>query len=84
MEGDDGTPKEYESEEEEEGKLVEEYEGDYVNRYIQRQLLTPRHEDNPKRHAIFKTCCTINHKVCKLIYDSGSCKNIVKALVSTL
>ncbi|XP_024028355.1 uncharacterized protein LOC112093679 [Morus notabilis] len=46
--------------------------------------LNRRHEPS-QRHAIFKTKCTINSKVCNVIIDRGSSENVVsRNLVKTL
>ncbi|XP_040994300.1 uncharacterized protein LOC121240841 [Juglans microcarpa x Juglans regia] len=85
MKDSEESTRENEEESEEESEFVEGDEGDLVNCVIQRLLLTPKHEDHTQRHVIFKARCTINHNVCNLIIDSGSCENIVsKALISTL
>ncbi|KAL5537554.1 hypothetical protein UlMin_042915 [Ulmus minor] len=38
---------------------------------LQKLLLAPKKEVEPQRHAIFKTRCTIQGKVCDVIIDSG-------------
>ena len=49
---------------------------------IQRLLLTPRVEYGDQRNEIFWARCTISKRVCDLIIDSGSVKNIAsKSLV---
>ena len=78
----EGQKEEYEESDNEE---VEPDSGDRVTCILQRLLLTPKRESHPMRHAIFKTRCTINGKVCDLIVDSGSSENIVsETLVKTL
>ena len=50
---------------------------------IQRLLLTPRVEYGDQRNEIFRARCTISKRVCDLIIDSGSVKNITsKSLVT--
>ena len=52
---------------------------------IQRWLLTPRVEYGDQRNEIFRARCTISKRVCDLIIDSGSVKNIAsKSLVTKL
>ena len=52
---------------------------------IQRLLLTPRVEYGDQRNEIFRARCTISKRVCDLIIDSGSVKNIAsKSLVIKL
>ena len=52
---------------------------------IQRLLLTARVEYGDQRNEIFRARCTINKRVCDLIIDSGSVKNITsKSLVTKL
>ena len=52
---------------------------------LQKLLLIPKKEEEPQRHAIFKIRCTIQGKVCDVIIDSGSSKNIVsRSLVKIL
>lgn len=48
---------------------------------LQKLLLSPRQENNSRRHKIFRTRYTVHKKVCDLIIDSGSSENVVsKAL----
>lgn len=48
-------------------------------------LYTPKKEEDAQRHSTFKTKCTVNERVCNLIIDSGSSKNIVfKTMVDKL
>ena len=45
---------------------------------MRRVCLAPRHiDDNPQRHNLFHSKCTIAGKVCKFIIDSGSSENVV-------
>jgi hypothetical protein len=46
---------------------------------IRKSLLTPKGDsgDDWLRTNIFHTTCTAADKVCKMIIDSGSCKNVV-------
>ena len=78
---------EYVDEEEIEGEeiVVTEDSGEYVSCIVQKLLLAPRQPIITHRNNLFRTCCTINKKVCDVIIDSGSCENIVsKALVKAL
>ena len=45
---------------EEETALIEADDGERVSCVIQRVLITPNEENNPQRHCLFKTRCTIN------------------------
>lgn len=48
-------------------------------------LLAPKLAEVTQRHALFQTRCTIKNKVCDVMMDSGSTKNIVsKVLVQAL
>ena len=70
---------------EEEDELIEADDGDRVSCVIQRVLLAPKEERNPRHHSLFKTRCTINEKVCDVIIDGGSSENFVaKKLVASL
>lgn len=44
---------------------------------LRRNFLAPRSPDQPQRHAIFSSTCTIADKVCHFIIDSGACENVV-------
>ena len=60
-------------------------EGDAVASIVQRLLLAPKKIDDSQRHKIFRTRCTLNNKVCNVIIDNGSSKNVVsRALVKAL
>lgn len=79
--GDDDTP-EYEEEE-----LADADEGIplSLSLVIQRLLLISRQEDQSQRHKIFRTCCTVNQRVCDVIIDGVSGENIVsKEMVAKL
>lgn len=48
------------------------------NLVLRRACLTPRRPlNNPQRHALFESTCTIKGKVCRFIIDSGSCENVI-------
>ena len=52
---------------------------------IQRLLLTPKVDHNDQWNEIFRARCTINKRVCDLIIDSGSVRNIAsKKLVTKM
>lgn len=45
---------------------------------VRRVCLAPRHiDDNPQRHNLFHSKCTIGGKVCNFIIDSGSSENVI-------
>nr|XP_043611802.1 uncharacterized protein LOC122583465 [Erigeron canadensis] len=51
---------------------------------IRRALnVIPVQEENGQREAIFHTRCTIAQKVCTLIIDGGSCKNVASQTLVT-
>ena len=69
----------------EEAEFIEGDEGERVSCVMRRLLLSPKNEKSSQRHSIFRTRCTIKQKVCNVIVDSGSSKNIVsRALVKAL
>jgi len=50
---------------------------------IQHLLLTPRQENQSRRHKIFRTRCKVNQRVCDEIIDAGRGENAVsKEMVS--
>ena len=53
---------------------------------LRRNCLLPRATDESwLRTTLFRSTCTINGKICKMIVDSGSCTNVISALaVKTL
>jgi len=73
LDGDDERPDE---EEEYVGvEFSEEDSDDKVNFVLQRMLLASKEEG--QRKNLFKTRCSVNNKVCDLIVDNGSTKNLV-------
>lgn len=51
---------------------------------VRRVCLAPRGlEDNPQRHNLFHSKCTIEGKVCKFIIDLGSSENVIAEEVVT-
>ncbi|KAH9726539.1 Endonuclease [Citrus sinensis] len=46
---------------------------------VNRAFFTPKGQDKDKwlRQNIFQTTCTIGGKVCRMVIDSGSCKNVI-------
>ena len=60
-------------------------EEDQLSCVVQRILLTPTADCIPQRNYLFRTRCTINGKVCQVIIDSDSSKNLVsKKFVTAL
>ncbi|XP_013588872.1 uncharacterized protein LOC106363133 [Brassica napus] len=48
---------------------------------LRRNCLLPRStQESWLRSTLFRSTCTINGKICKLIIDSGSCTNVLSAL----
>lgn len=48
---------------------------------LRRNCLLPRSsQESWLRTSLFRSTCTINGKICKLIIDSGSCTNVVSAV----
>nr|GEY99675.1 zf-CCHC domain-containing protein [Tanacetum cinerariifolium] len=53
-----------------------------VAHVVQRTLCLPKVSDSSQRNKIFQTKCLVKEKICSVIIDGGSCKNLVsKALV---
>ncbi|XP_057247959.1 uncharacterized protein LOC104884719 [Beta vulgaris subsp. vulgaris] len=71
----DGGEFEGENDEYADAEFAEEESEDRVNFVLQRVLLASREEG--QRKNLFKTHCSIQIKVCNLIVDNGSTKNLV-------
>nr|GEV09345.1 retrovirus-related Pol polyprotein from transposon TNT 1-94 [Tanacetum cinerariifolium] len=57
-------------------------EAKQVTYVVQRTLCLPKVSDSSQRNKIFQTKCLVKEKICSIIIDEGSCKNVVyKALV---
>ena len=54
------------------------------NYVVRKRMLTPKQEETPQRHQLFRTRYTINSKLFKLIINSGSCENIISKEVVKL
>ena len=68
-----------------EAELVPSDNGDPIVCILQKLLFAPKQAQLIQRNAIFRTCCTINTKVCNVIIDSGSSENVVsRELVKAL
>lgn len=81
-EGEDEPREGEESEDDVDEELVMGDEGEPINCIFQHFLLTMKVVEHNQRPTIFKTRCTVKNRVCNVIIDNGSCKNIVsKALV---
>ncbi|KAJ4707018.1 RNA-directed DNA polymerase [Melia azedarach] len=83
-----GAAKEDEDDDYDDGEevdVVDGDEGEAVSCIVQKLLLAPKKEEETQQNKIFRTRGTIKNKVCKVIIDSGSSKNIVsKALVNAV
>lgn len=44
---------------------------------LEKLLLASLQPNTSQRHVIFKTKCTINDKVCEVLIDSNSAKNVI-------
>ncbi|KAI0514121.1 hypothetical protein KFK09_010155 [Dendrobium nobile] len=55
--------------------------GDEGNLLVLQQSLNIHKEDSWLRHSIFRTRCTVKDCVCNVIIDSGSCENVVAAIM---
>ncbi|KAI0520337.1 hypothetical protein KFK09_007809 [Dendrobium nobile] len=72
-------------EEEEDTEDVRADDGDPLICILEKLLLAPRQASNSQRHAIFRTRCTLNGKVCDLLIDSGCTENVIsRAVVQSL
>lgn len=77
--------KDCETSSKEDVNYLEADEGAQLSCVVQRLLLAHKTEQQPQRHTLFKTKCTVNGKICSVIFDSGSSMNIVsKKLVTAL
>ncbi|GJV13189.1 transposon ty3-I gag-pol polyprotein [Tanacetum coccineum] len=57
-------------------------EAKQVTYIVQRTLCSPKVSGSSQRNKIFQTKCLVKEKICYMIIDGGSCKNLVfKALV---
>ncbi|GJV22324.1 putative nucleotidyltransferase, ribonuclease H [Tanacetum coccineum] len=70
--------------EEDELEYAEPFDGEteQVTYVVQRTLCSLKVSDSSQRNKIFQTKCLVKEKICSIIIDKGSCKNLVsKALV---
>ncbi|GJT73641.1 transposon ty3-I gag-pol polyprotein [Tanacetum coccineum] len=57
-------------------------EAEQVTYVVQRTLCSPKVSDSSQGNKIFQTKCLVKEKICSVMIDEGSCKNLVsKALV---
>ncbi|GJY18190.1 putative nucleotidyltransferase, ribonuclease H, partial [Tanacetum coccineum] len=52
-------------------------EADQVTYVVQQTLCSPKVSDSSQRNKIFQTKCLVKEKICLIIIDEGSCKNLV-------
>lgn len=60
---------------------VEGDEGEALNCVLEKILLAFCQPNPSESHTIFRTWCTINGKICELLIDNGSTKNVIFAKV---
>ncbi|XP_020700689.2 uncharacterized protein LOC110112721 [Dendrobium catenatum] len=60
---------------------VEADDGEPLICILEKLLLAPRQSSPSQRHALFRTRCTVNGKVCDLLIDSGCTENIISRSV---
>ncbi|KAI0493237.1 hypothetical protein KFK09_027513 [Dendrobium nobile] len=81
-EGEGGVEsEEAEVHEEEEVENILADKGEPLICVMEKLLLAPRQTSNSQHHAIFRTRCTINGKVCDLLIDSGCTENVISRSV---
>lgn len=66
-----------------EENLVDFNRGDTLSHSLIVRILicAPKKEEDSQHHIIFKTMCIVNNKICDVIIDSGSSKNIISSVV---
>nr|GFB11840.1 zf-CCHC domain-containing protein [Tanacetum cinerariifolium] len=82
--GNDGLISDDAFQEEDELEYVEPLDGEakQVTYVVQQTLCSPKVNDSSQRNKSFQTKCLVKEKICSIIIDEGSCKNLVsKALV---
>nr|GEV66581.1 transposon Ty3-I Gag-Pol polyprotein [Tanacetum cinerariifolium] len=82
--GNDGLTVDKAFQEEDELEHAEPLDGGakQVTYVVQCTLCSPKVSDSSQRNKIFQTKCLVKEKICSIIIDGGSCKNLVsKAMV---